>query len=199
MRLTSILSSLLVFGAFVSHRTEALPAAKASAKGFYALQATDIDGKRVSLSQYAGKVALVVNTASMCGFTPQYEGLEALYQKYKDQGFVILGFPSNDFGSQEPGSNEEIKKFCEKSYRITFPLFAKDKVTGADKQPIYKFLTEAKGAGEEVDWNFEKFLIDPKGAVVGRFKSRVKPSADELDKQIQALLTPAEKHLPKKS
>lgn len=170
-------------------------------QGFYAQQAVDIDGKKVPLSSYMGKVALVVNTASQCGFTPQYEGLEALYQKYKDRGFVVLGFPSNDFGSQEPGSNAEIKTFCEKTYRTTFPLFAKDKVTGSEKQPLYKFLTEtsAKGAVEEVSWNFEKFLIDPKGNVVGRFKSRVKPSDDLLQKQIEALLSPPVKQPAKRS
>jgi glutathione peroxidase len=171
-----------------------------TAQGLYALQTTNIDGETVSLGQYTGKVALVVNTASQCGFTPQYQGLEAVYQKYKDKGLVVLGFPSNDFGSQEPGSNSDIKTFCEKNYRITFPLFGKDKVTGAEKQPVYKFLTAATdGKSEEVSWNFEKFLINKDGKVVGRFKSSTAPTDEKLQKQIESLLGMTEVKTPKKS
>lgn len=193
MRLLPLLIALCTLAPFHSQ------AAKAP-KGLYALESTDIDGQKVPLSQYSGKVALVVNVASQCGFTPQYQGLESLYQKYKDRGFVILGFPSNDFGAQEPGSNSEIKTFCEKNYRITFPLFNKDKVTGAEKQPVYQFLTNftTKGKKEEVQWNFEKFLVNQKGDVVGRFNSRVSPTDDSLQKQIETLLAPAPK-APKKS
>jgi glutathione peroxidase len=181
-----------------------LPNAASAAKpaqGLYALSTTNIDGEPVALSQYAGKVALIVNTASQCGFTPQYEGLEALYQKYKDKGFVVLAFPSNDFGEQEPGTNREIKSFCEKKFRTTFPIFAKDKVVGAEKQAIYQFLVTSQphGKKEEVSWNFEKFLVNKNGQVVGRFKSRVKPTDGDLDKQIQNLIEAPKATLPKKS
>lgn len=161
-----------------------------AASGFYGLSAESIEDKKVPLAQYAGKVALVVNTASECGFTGQYKDLEALYLKYKDRGFVVLGFPSNDFGSQEPGSNAQIKQFCEKKFKVSFPLFSKAPVKGAAKQPVYAYLVQnAAPAGEEVSWNFEKFLIDPQGKIVGRFKSSVSPSAPELDKAIAKLLT----------
>jgi glutathione peroxidase len=158
--------------------------------GFYSLEADGIDGNKVPLSQYAGKVSLVVNTASRCGFTPQYKGLEALYEKFKDKGLVILGFPSNDFGAQEPGSNSEIQKFCELNYKISFPMFSKSKVKGAEKQPVYKYLTEQDPKLEgEIAWNFEKFLVDKKGAVVARFKSAVTPDSQEMTKQIEKLLS----------
>ncbi len=157
-------------------------------KDFYSLSAKDIDDKPVALSKYAGKVSLVVNTASECGYTPQYKGLEALYLKYKAKGFVVLGFPSNDFGAQEPGSNAEIKKFCELKFKVSFPMFSKDRVTGDDKQSVYKFLTEAAAEKGEVKWNFEKFLINKKGEVVGRYKSGVTPDAAELDQAIAKLV-----------
>ncbi len=173
-----ILWSLMVFNA-------ALASANS---GFYDLSAETIDGKKEALSQYKGKVVMVVNTASECGFTPQYKDLEALYKKYQSKGLVVLGFPSNDFGSQEPGSNAEIKKFCEKKFKVSFPLFSKNAVTGAEKQPVYKFLTEAATPKGEVSWNFEKFLINQKGEIVARYKSSVSPSAPELDKAVAALL-----------
>lgn len=159
-----------------------------AASGFYALQAQDIDGKNVPLSQYAGKVAVVVNTASKCGYTPQYKDLEALYEKYKAKGLVVLGFPSNDFGAQEPGSNAEIKKFCDLTYKVKFPLFAKNPVKGAEKQPIYKYLTDATDQKGEVAWNFEKFLVDKNGTVVGRYKSAVTPLNSDLEKNVEKLL-----------
>jgi glutathione peroxidase len=168
----------------------ALNAALASANsGFYALSAESIDGKKEALSQYQGKVVMVVNTASECGFTGQYKDLEALYEKYKSQGLVVLGFPSNDFGSQEPGTNAEIKKFCKNKFKVSFPLFSKNPVTGTQKQPVYQFLTQAATPKGEVSWNFEKFLINKKGEVVARYKSSVSPSAPELDKAVAALLT----------
>ena len=160
----------------------------AAAQGFYAMKAPTIEGAVAPLSKYDGKVTLVVNTASLCGFTPQYKALEELYTKYKDRGFVVLGFPSNDFGSQEPGTNAEIKNFCERTFKVTFPMFAKDKVTGDAKQPVYKFLTEHAQEKGEISWNFEKFLINKKGDVVGRFKSKVEPMSAELTGRIEALL-----------
>lgn len=158
------------------------------AKSFYSLEAPGIDGQKVSLSQYAGKTVLVVNTASECGLTPQYKGLQAIYQKYKDQGFEILAFPSNDFGAQEPGANGEIKKFCELKYKTTFPLFSKAEVKGAQKQPVYKYLTEESPFKGEITWNFEKFLIDAKGQVVARFSPKVEPESKEVTSKIEELL-----------
>lgn len=158
-------------------------------ESFYALSAESIDGKTAPLSTYSGKVALVVNTASECGFTGQYKDLEALYKKHQSKGLVVLGFPSNDFGGQEPGDNKSIKAFCEKKYKVTFPLFAKGPVTGDKKQPVYTFLTANGPSKGEVGWNFEKFLINKKGAVVARFKSGVNPGSPEVEKLVQTLLT----------
>src|SRR4051812_38230864 len=134
----------------------------------------DIDGKEVDLSKYKGKVVLIVNVASKCGYTKQYEGLQALYADNEAAGLVILGVPANDFGMQEKGTNEEIQKFCSSKYKVTFPMTEKVVVKGADKVELYKILTEAtpnKGKVEEVGWNFEKFLIGRDGKVVGRYKS----------------------------
>lgn len=161
-----------------------------AAMNFYDYSVKDIDGKDTPLSKYKGKIALVVNTASQCGFTPQYKDLEALFEKYKGKGLVVLGFPSNDFGGQEPGSNAEVKKFCETRFKVTFPLFSKNPVKGAEKQEVYKFLTEAsdKNFQGEVGWNFEKFLVNKDGKVVARFKSGVTPTGSELETKIQELL-----------
>ena len=148
-----------------------------------------IDGKEASLSQYKGKALLIVNTASECGYTPQYAGLEALYEKYRDRGFAVLGFPSNDFGAQEPGSNAEIKKFCELRYKTTFPLFSKIPVKGPDADPLYKYLTALPGKqGGTVTWNFNKFLVAPDGKVIEHFDSRVEPMAPELTAKLEAVL-----------
>lgn len=161
-----------------------------SAMSLYDYTVKDIDGKSASLSQYKGKVAVVVNTASQCGYTPQYKELEALYQKYKVKGLVVLGFPSNDFGGQEPGSNAEIKKFCEAKFKTTFPLFSKNPVKGSEKQEVYKFLTESadKNLQGEVSWNFEKFVVNKEGRVVARFRSGVIPLGSELENKIESLL-----------
>lgn len=147
-----------------------------------------IDGKDVSLSSYKGKALLIVNTASECGFTPQYKGLEELYRQYKDQGFEILAFPSNDFGGQEPGSNEEIKKFCELKFKTSFPLFAKIPVKGEAAHPLYKYLTGLKDHGGEVAWNFNKFLVSADGAVVAHLPSKADPTSDAVKKQVEAVL-----------
>lgn len=155
----------------------------------------NIDGEDVSLSAYKGKVMLIVNVASRCGYTPQYKGLQELHSQYKDQGLVVLGFPSNDFGKQEPGTNEEIKIFCTTKYAVDFPMFAKITVKGEEKHPLYKFLTEKEtnpAFPGEVAWNFNKFLVDRNGKIVGRFGSKDKPEDEKLVKAIQASLAPPE-------
>ena len=144
---------------------------------------TNIDGKTVPLSRYRGKVVLAVNVASKCGFTKQYEGLQQLYEKYKDQGFVVLGFPANNFGSQEPGTDSEIKSFCTTKFNVTFPMFSKISVEGKDIHPLYQYLISAKENGEfgdPIKWNFNKFLIGKDGETIARFGSKTKP----LDAQI---------------
>jgi glutathione peroxidase len=159
----------------------------------YDIQVKNIAGATVPLSTYKGKVLLIVNVASHCGFTPQYEGLQSIYQKYKKDGFEILAFPSNDFHRQEPGTNPEIQKFCETKYHVNFPLFDKNPVSGANKQPLYQFLTAndpAKpSAGDvEVKWNFEKFLIGRDGRILQRFRSPVKPESKEVTSAIEGAL-----------
>ena len=144
-----------------------------------------IDGKPAPLSAYQGKVVLIVNVASRCGFTPQYSGLEALYEKYKDRGFTILGFPANNFGAQEPGTNEEIKTFCSSKYNVTFPMYSKISVKGDDKAPLYQFLT---ATGGEIQWNFTKFLVDKNGQVVARFEPKVTPESPEVAAAIEKAL-----------
>ena len=154
----------------------------------FELKATNIDGSEVSISNYKGKVLLVVNTASRCGFTPQYKSLEKLYKKYKEHDFIVLAFPSNDF-RQELSTDEEIKDFCE-AYELSFPIFAKGKVKGFEKQEVFKYLTEdsnGKSRGE-IRWNFEKFLVSREGKVVKRFRSSVDPNQDEISKAIESLL-----------
>jgi glutathione peroxidase len=146
----------------------------------YAFTLKDIDGKPVSLEHFKGKVLLLVNTASMCGNTPQYGGLQTLYDQYKDKGFEILAFPANNFGEQEPGNNEEIKSFCYTKYALTFPLFGKISVKGADQHPLYRYLTEQSPFPGEVEWNFQKYLVDRQGNVIARYHHRTKPLADEI-------------------
>lgn len=155
---------------------------------FYDYKVKSISGEDVLMSEYKGKVVLIVNTASKCGFTKQYEGLEELYEKYKDQGFVILGFPCNQFGAQEPGGNEEIKNFCTSTFSVTFPMMSKIDVNGDDADPLYKFLKKEKGGilADEIKWNFTKFLIDREGNVVDRFASQKTPKA--LEKEVEKLL-----------
>ena len=163
--------------------------ANVSAENLFKLTATDIDDSILPLSKFQGKVVLVVNTASRCGFTPQYKAMEEVFQKYQNQGFVVLGFPSNDF-YQELSSNEEIKEFCE-GYRISFPLFASSPVTGSNKQPVYKFLTNSsayQAMRGEVRWNFEKFLVDRTGQVIARYPSTVSPNHPQLLNDIEKLL-----------
>ena len=148
----------------------------------------DIDGNQVSLADFKGKVLLIVNTATGCGFTPQYEGLEKLYQQYKDQGFEILDFPCNQFGNQAPGTEKEIVSFCQLNYNVTFKQFAKIEVNGANEAPLYTYLKKQKGGllGSAIKWNFTKFLVDREGNVVDRFGSVETP--EKLEKSIKALL-----------
>jgi len=142
----------------------------------------DIDGKEVSLDKYKGKVILVVNVASKCGYTPQYEGLQKLYERYKDNGLVILGFPANNFNGQEPGSDEEIKQFCTLNYGVEFPMFSKVSVKGEDQAELFSFLTQAQNPDftGDIKWNFEKFLINKEGDLIRRFRSNVEPESDEI-------------------
>ncbi|MBI2817689.1 MAG: glutathione peroxidase [Acidobacteria bacterium] len=151
--------------------------------------ATSIDGQDVPLSMFRGRVLLIVNVASRCGFTPQYEGLESLYRKYKEQGFTVLGFPCNQFGSQEPGSETEIKNFCDAQFGITFPLFAKIEVNGPQAHPLYKYLTKAKPGilgTAKIKWNFTKFLVDRDGVPLRRYAPKHQPSA--IDEEIRRAL-----------
>ena len=146
----------------------------------YDFSAEKLEGGTQALSDYAGKVVLIVNTASKCGFTPQFEGLEKVYERYKDQGFVVLGFPCNQFASQDPGSNTDIGEFCQRNYGVSFPMFAKIDVNGSDAHPLYKYLTkEAKGllGTEAVKWNFTKFLVGRDGNVIDRYATATKPEA----------------------
>ena len=155
------------------------------------LALTRLDGSDASLDDYAGQAVLVVNVASKCGFTRQYAGLEALYERYRDRGFTILGFPCNQFGGQEPGSAEEIAEFCSLTYGVSFPMFDKVDVNGPDRHPLFARLTQAavrKGEADEVRWNFEKFLLAPHGQVVGRFRAKVEPDDPALVDAIEAVL-----------
>lgn len=147
-----------------------------------------IDGAEKSLADYKGKVLLIVNTASRCGFTPQYKGLEALYQEHKDKGLEILGFPANNFMGQEPGTNAEIKQFCELNYKVTFPMFAKISVKGNDMAPLYRYLTQESGFNGGIAWNFNKFLVGKDGKVAARFGSQTTPEDPELAAKIKELL-----------
>lgn len=181
-RHVALVLSLVLTGAL------ALAAAETSIHSF---TMDDIDGRPVSLGTFKGQVLLVVNTASRCGLTPQYEGLQALYEKYRDRGLAVLGFPANNFRGQEPGSNEEIKEFCATKYGVEFPMFSKISVLGDDMHPLYKYLTSGAGnaglAGD-ITWNFEKFLFDRNGRVAARFPPRTKPDAEEVVKAIETLL-----------
>ncbi len=152
-------------------------------KSIHELCANSIEGEKVCLSQYKGKKIMIVNTASKCGYTPQYEDLEKLYQQFKDDNFVIIGFPANDFMGQEPGSNEEIAEFCKKNYGVTFPMMEKITVKGKDMHPIYQFLTEESKNGvmdSKVKWNFQKYLINEKGQLEKVYYSGTKPLDDEI-------------------
>src|SRR3954447_23156250 len=164
-----------------------LPTILMAASSVHDFTLTTIDGKPAPLSAYQGKVLMLVNVASKCGYTPQYTGLQALYDKYKDRGLVIVGVPANNFGGQEPGTNEEIKTFCSRNYNVTFPLMSKVSVKGEDKIPLYSYLTE--NTGGDVKWNFTKFLVDKHGKIVNRFDSKVTPESTEMTSAIEKALS----------
>jgi len=162
----------------------------AHSKTVYDFNVETLQGKKVSLKSFSGKVLLIVNTASKCGFTSQYKELQSLYDTYHKKGLEILAFPSNDFGGQEPGSNQEIASFCQKNFGVTFPVFSKGPVSGSLKQPLFKYLTE-EGQGElkgEISWNFEKFLVDKKGDLISRFRSSVEPKSSAIIQAVETAL-----------
>src|SRR5579863_6367548 len=165
--------------------------AAADPHSIYDFTMKSIDGQPVSLKSYHGKVVLLVNVASKCGFTPQYAGLEAVYEKYKDRGLVIVGVPANNFAQQEPGTDEEIKKFCSNKYNVSFPMMSKVSVLGDDKAPLYQFLTDKAAnpaVGGDIKWNFTKFLFDRNGKPVARFEPAVKPDSPEVTAAIESAL-----------
>jgi glutathione peroxidase len=163
----------------------------AADKTVYDFKLNSIDGQPAPLANFKGKVVLIVNVASRCGYTPQYTALESVYEKYKDRGLVIVGIPANNFGSQEPGTNQEIKTFCSSKYHVTFPMMAKVSVKGSDKTPLYQFLTDKTAnpqTGGEIEWNFTKFLVGPDGRVITRFESKVEPDSPEVTAAIEKAL-----------
>ncbi|MBI4854379.1 MAG: glutathione peroxidase [Acidobacteria bacterium] len=188
--ITVLIMSLVSLSLFIGCEANAsLPPLKE--KSIYEFSMKSIDGADVKMEEYKGKVLLIVNVASQCGYTPQYEGLQKLYTQYKDQGFYVLGFPANDFGAQEPGSDAEIKTFCSTKFNVTFPMFSKLTVVGADKHPFYRFLTEKAtnpDSAKEVAWNFNKFLVDKNGKVVASYDSGITPDNPSLVGAIETAL-----------
>ncbi len=156
--------------------------------GVYSFTMKTIDGKDKSLADYKGQVLLIVNVASFCGHTPQYKDLENLYESYKDKGFRILAFPANNFGAQEPGTNQEIKEFCDTKYHVTFDMFSKISVKGDDQHPLYRYLTNDTDFKGDIGWNFTKFLVDRNGNVVARFATKVIPTDEEVTQKLNQLI-----------
>jgi glutathione peroxidase len=180
-----------LFALFAVVSVSSVSAQEKKAGSVLEFKVKDIDGKEVDLSSYQGKVVMIVNTASQCGLTPQYKDLEAIYEKYKDKGFEILAFPANEFGAQEPGSNEEIKTFCSTKYKVSFPLFSKIVVKGEGIHPLYQYLTGESTNGKYagvIPWNFTKFLVNRKGEVIARFEPRQKPTAEPVTDAIEKAL-----------
>ncbi len=165
-----------------------VPAASKPAGTIYDFKMKNIEGKEVPLSKYKGKVLLVVNVASYCGNTPQYKSLEKLYADEHRKGFEVLGFPANQFGSQEPGSDAEIKEFCEKTYQVTFPMFSKIVVKGEGEHPLYQWLIASAPRHEDIEWNFAKFLVDRNGYVIARFSPKTQPDSEEVKEAVQKAL-----------
>ena len=179
MKTLLVLSALSLLPVVCSHGADSL----------YSVPLKDIDGKSTSLKPYEGKVLLIVNVASKCGYTPQYAGLQALHDKYKDQGFFVLGFPCNQFGHQEPETNEEIKQFCSSKYQVTFPLFDKIEVNGPNRNPLYVSLAgDGSPFPGDIKWNFNKFLIGRDGKILKRFDSKVKPDSAEMVQAVESAL-----------
>ena len=167
------------------------PQKEVAVTALYDIEVETMTGDTVRLDAYTGQVMLIVNTASKCGFTGQYEGLQALYDKYESQALVVLGFPANDFLGQEPGTNEEIQSFCTLNYGVTFPMFAKISVKGKTQHPLYQYLTSKQTNpefGGKISWNFNKFIIDREGNILGRFGSRIKPENPELIAQLETAM-----------
>lgn len=191
-----IFSAILVVGivgvaSFLVLQNSAGVSANSAPKSVYDFKMKDIDGKDVKLKKYKGNVLLVVNTASKCGYTPQYEGLQATFDKYNAKGFYVLGFPANNFGGQEPGTEKEIKEFCTTKYKVTFPMFAKISVKGEDQDPLYAYLTSKETNPEfagDITWNFNKFLIGRDGKIVARFTSKDKPEGEVVTQAIEKYL-----------
>ena len=185
LRILSLVGVLSASGFLISAANDA-----PGVSSMHEFKAKTIAGKDVPLSTYKGKVALVVNTASECGYTPQYDGLQKLYDAYKDKGFTVLGFPSNDFGAQEPGTDKQIAEFCDLRFKVKFPLFSKIVVKGAGKDPVYDYLVtnSPTAKGEDVKWNFEKFLVGKDGKVLARFPSKVEPMGPEVKKALEEAL-----------
>lgn len=159
-----------------------------AADSIHEFKLKNIEGKEVDLSEYKGKVLLIVNVASKCGKTPQYEPLQAMYEKYGEKGLVVIGVPCNQFGGQEPGTEKDIQQFCTEKYKVTFPMMSKVDVNGKDEAPLYKFLKAHAESKDDVKWNFEKFVVNKEGKVVSRFKTPVEPNADEVVSVIESEL-----------
>jgi glutathione peroxidase len=190
LKVLSVLLLAMLAGGFVFPHISTL-SVSAKNKTVLDFKMKNIDGKDVKLKKYKGDVLLIVNTASKCGYTPQYEGLQAIYTKYQSQGFMVLGFPANNFGGQEPGTETEIKEFCESKYKVTFPMFAKISVKGEDQHPLYNFLTSKETNPQfagEISWNFNKFLVNRKGEIVARFSSKDKPDGEAVTQAIEKYL-----------
>ncbi len=196
LKIIGVFAVLVVMGAvavayaygFIFNPSPAMPP---NEKSMYEFAMKDIDGNDVKLDAYKGKVVMIVNTASKCGLTPQYEGLQALYDKYNDKGFVILGFPANNFMGQEPGTEKEIKEFCALKYKVTFPMFSKISVKGTDQHPFYTFLTNKvsnPGMEGDITWNFEKFVADKNGKIIARFSPKTLPGDPNVVETIENAL-----------
>ena len=187
--LTAATIGAAILGLFTTIALANDPIEPAEDADVLAFTMNDIDGNEVDLDDYRGDVVMIVNVASKCGLTPQYEGLETLYKAHKDEGFVVLGFPANNFMGQEPGTNLEIKQFCTGEYNVTFPMFAKISVKGEDKHPLYQKLTgQPEPVGGSVGWNFQKYLVDRNGDVVAMFGPRTKPTDEKLVAKLDELL-----------
>lgn len=180
--------SVLVFLTTIAAALAVHPGAKAPAGSFYDFKMKNIDGKETPLSKFKGKVLLVVNVASKCGNTPQYKGLEDAYAKYKDRGFAVLGFPANQFGAQEPGTDSEIKEFCTATYNVKFPMFSKIVVKGDGISPLYEWLIANSDRHDDIEWNFAKFLVGRDGHVIARFTPRTQPDDPKLVEALEAAL-----------